>query len=237
MWPGQASAVRVDSKWPKSVFAGCQLGFDHATRHVRANPVNDFATVAFVCPGAQNVLVGGRDCPCGWVKLTMTNKLLAQMLFAAALVGTSCGRDGLAVSAGRDASPDRARDAGGSRDVGGSAGFGGGLGFQVPDGGLGFLLGGILDAPRDNPLGQLLCGPEVHMGASCSSGVPGCVLPSLGGLCLCTSGVYVCPLNTGPIQACPRGAATGTKCNSPLSTCLGGSGVGCVCELGTYACL
>jgi hypothetical protein len=233
--------LRVDSDWPKSVFTGWQLDFDHATRHARTNSVSDFAAVAFACPGPQNDLVGGRDCPCGWVKLTMSNKLLAQMLFAAALVVASCGRDGLAVSAGRDASPDQAKDAGGSRDVGGSPGFGGGrgggLGFQFPDGGLGGLLGGILDAPRDNLLGQLLCGPEVRMGASCSSNVLGCVLPSFGGLCLCTSGVYVCPLNTGPLQDCPRGAATGTKCISPLSACLGGSGVGCICELGTYACL
>jgi len=206
--------------------------------------------VAFACPGPQNVLVGGRDCPCGWVKLVMPNKLLAQMLFAAALVVASCGRDGLAVSAGRDASPAQATGTDGSREVASSPGFGGGRGggsgFQLPDlpdGGLralladSGLLGGILDAPRDNLLGLLLCGPEVHIGASCSSNVLGCVLPSFSGLCLCTSGVYVCPLNTGPLQDCPRGAATGTKCISPLSACLGGSGVGCICELGTYACL
>ena len=231
--------------WPQSVFTGCQLGFDHATRHVRAYSANDFAVVAFACPGPQNVLVGGRDCPCGWVKLVMPNKLLAQMLFAAALVGTSCGRDGLAVSAGRDASPAQAKGADGSRGVGDSPGSGGrgGLGFQFPDGGLSALvadsglLGGILDAQRDNLIGLILCGPEVRLGASCSSNVLGCVLPSLGGICLCTSGVYVCPLNTGPLQDCPRGAATGTTCISPLSACLGGSGIGCICELGTYACL
>jgi hypothetical protein len=169
----------------------------------------------------------------------MPNKLLAQTLLAAALVVASCGRDGLAVSAARDASPDQARGADGSRGVGDSPGSDGrgGFGFQVPDGGLGGLLGGILDAPRDNPLGLILCGPEVRLGASCSSSVLGCVLPSLGGICLCTSGVYVCPLNTGPLQDCPRGAATGTTCISPLSACLGGSGFGCICELGTYACL
>jgi len=173
----------------------------------------------------------------------MPKRFLAQMLFAATLVVASCGRDGLSVSSGADASPDQAKDAGGSRGFGGSPGFGGGLGFQLPDGGLSFLfadgglLGGILDAPRDNLLGQILCGPEVRLGASCSSDTLGCVLPSLGGLCACVSGAYICPLNTGPAQECPRGAATGTRCLSPLSACLGGSGVGCVCGLGTYTCL
>lgn len=204
-----------------------------------------FAAVAFAGPGPQNVSVGDRDCPRSWIKLTMANKPLAQMLLAAALVTASCGRDGLAVSAGTDASPDQAKGADGSRGVGDSPGSGGsgGLGFRFPDGGLSAvladsgLLGGILDAPRDNLLGLILCGPEVRLGASCSSSVLGCVLPSLGGICLCTSGVYVCPLNTGPLQDCPRGAATGTTCISPLSACLGGSGIGCICELGTYACL
>jgi len=137
----------------------------------------------------------------------MANKPLAQMLFAAALVMTSCGRDGLVVSAGRDASPDQAKGADGSRGVGDSPGSGGrgGIGFPFPDGGLGGLLGGILDAPRDNLVGLIVCGPEVRLGASCSSNVLGCVLPSLGGICLCTSGFYVCPLNTGPLQDCPRG--------------------------------
>jgi hypothetical protein len=197
----------------------------------------------------------------------MRKKLVAQMLFGAALVAASCGRDGLTVSAGIDASPDQSTGAGGSRGgggspgfggfpgfggspgfggfpgFGGSPGFGGGIGIQLPDGGLsallgdGGLLGGILDAPRDNLLGLVLCGPEVRMGASCSGDVPGCLLTSLSGLCACVSGTYICPLNTGPAQPCPPGAATGTSCFSPLAACLGGSGIGCICGMGSYTCL
>jgi hypothetical protein len=219
----------------------CASSFQAST--VRAERSDGPGRVAFARPETHNHRVHSGDSPCRVVKIIMPKTLLAQMLFAAALVAASCGRDSLSVSGAVDASPDQARGAGGSPGFGGAPGFGGGLGFQLPDGGLSFLfadgglLGGILDAPRDNLLGQILCGPEVRLGASCSSDTLGCVLPSLGGLCACVSGAYICPLNTGPAQECPRGAATGTRCLSPLSACLGGSGVGCVCGLGTYTCL
>ncbi len=124
----------------------------------------------------------------------------------------------------------------------GSGGSGGFI-VQLPDGGLSALLGdsgvlgGILDAPRDSLLGQIICGPEAKLGAPCSSDTPGCLLPSLGGACACVGGTYLCPLNTsaGP-STCPPDAATGKSCISPLSTCIGGSANGCVCGLGTYVC-
>jgi hypothetical protein len=153
----------------------------------------------------------------------MRKRILAQFALATVLVVASCGRDGLLASSGQT------RDAGG----GDAARFPtlGGLGIRLPDGGLAVLLG-------DGGLGQLLCGPEVRLGAPCSSDLPACVLSSLGGLCACVSGTYLCPLNTkaGPLP-CPPGAATGAGCLSPLSTCMGGSAAACLCGLGTYLCL
>lgn len=162
-------------------------------------------------------------------KIDMRKKPLALVVFGVALVVASCGRDAL-LSSGTGEGPSQTGGAGGSPGVGGSPGFGGAGGslIQLPTG-LGALLG-------DSPV---ICGPEARLGAPCSSGgVPGCLLPSLGGVCACVAGTYVCPLNTtaAPSQ-CPAGAATGTSCTSPLSTCVGGSGVGCICGVGTYVCL
>ncbi len=138
--------------------------------------------------------------------------------------------------------------AGGSSVGGGSGGIiviripDGGL-PSLPDGGLPALLGdsgllnGILDAPRDSVLGQVICGSEAKLGAPCPTTSQGCVLPSLGGACLCANGIYLCPANTtaGP-QTCPTGATTGAACTAPLTTCVGGGAAACICGLGTYTC-
>jgi hypothetical protein len=113
----------------------------------------------------------------------------------------------------------------------------------VPDGGLSELLGdsgiigGIMDAQRDGLIGLLVCGPEAKLGAACSTASTGCVLPSLGGACLCLNGVYLCPTSTtnGP-SVCPAGATTGARCTAPLTTCTGGGATACLCGLGTYTC-
>jgi hypothetical protein len=154
---------------------------------------------------------------------------------ACAFFMVACGREGLMVSSGSGGHS-------GSMDAAGGAS--GGFVIQLPDGGLSAILGdsgilrGILDAPRDSLLGQIICGSEAKLAAPCSSTtMPGCILPSLGGVCACINDKYLCPLNTsaGP-QPCPAGAATGTSCLSPLSTCIGGSTNGCICGLGTYIC-
>jgi hypothetical protein len=114
----------------------------------------------------------------------------------------------------------------------------------LPDGGLAVLLGdggimgGILDAPRDSPLGELICAPEAKLGTPCGGSSQGCILPSLGGACICLNGVYLCPADTtsGP-RTCPADATTGSACTSPLTTCLGAGTTACICGLGTYTCL
>jgi hypothetical protein len=169
----------------------------------------------------------------------MRNTILASLALLTMLV--ACGRQPLSVLPDGGSS-DAAGGAGGH--VGGSGGVSGAAGMvllRLPDGGLPALLGdsgilgGILDAPRDSLLGQVFCGPEAKFGASCSADTPGCLLPSLGGACLCVSGTYLCPLDTkqGPV-ACPKGAATGTTCLSPMSVCIGGGANGCICGLGSY---
>jgi|GEM_PF-2071718 len=133
---------------------------------------------------------------------------------------------------------------GGSGGVPGAGGGGGGaVVLRLPDGGLtallgdGGLLGGILDAPRDSLLGQVICGPEVRLGASCSASTVGCLLPSLGGACACVGGTYLCPSNSNAAPTpCPKGAKSGDGCLSPLSTCIGGGANACICGLGTYSC-
>jgi hypothetical protein len=143
----------------------------------------------------------------------------------------------------------------GAGGIGGFAGRGGSGGtvvLRLPDGGLpallgdgglpplvgdGGLLNGILDGPRDSFVGQVLCGPEVRLGAPCSASALGCLLPSLGGACACVGGAYLCPTNTNAAPApCPKGAATGDRCTSPLSTCIGGGATACICGLGSYTC-
>jgi hypothetical protein len=172
--------------------------------------------------------------------------LVATAIVLAAPLG-ACGRQPLTVPASTDAGP----DASGVTSSGGAGGRGGGAGgaggnlviLRLPDGGLAALLGdsgvlgGILDAPRDSLIGQVFCGPEARLGATCSNDAPGCILPSLGGGCLCVNGYYLCPLNPnqGP-TACPAGAATGTLCLSPLSVCIGGGANACICGLGSFTC-
>jgi hypothetical protein len=165
----------------------------------------------------------------------MAKKALALASVALALLGSACGRQPLGVPPG---------SGGQSGQSGGSGGAGGGrVIWQLPDGGLSALigdsgiLGGILDAPRDSLLGQLICGPEVRLLAPCSPNTPPCLLPSAGGICACTNGNYLCPLNTtdGPLP-CPPGATTGSPCLSPLSFCIGGGANACMC-IGTYTCL
>jgi hypothetical protein len=159
------------------------------------------------------------------IKLDMRKRSLAQVFLGAILIVASCGRDGLTVPSRTDGAAGRT----GSRGAGGTTG-GGSLGALLPDGGLAALLG-------DGGAGQLICGPEVRLGASCSGTVPVCLLPSLGGVCACVSGNYLCPVSTAPPSDCPLGAATGVSCKSPLSICMGGSAVGCLCGMGTYTCL
>ena len=147
-----------------------------------------------------------------------------------ALSAVACDGGGLTVNLGA------AGGSGGARGTGGRSGGAGGFAFSLPDGGLAGLLGGggLL---AGGLAGQLLCGPEVRLGAKCSGGVPGCVLPSLGGVCACLSGTYFCPQNptAGP-TLCPAGATTGMSCSSLLSACLSGGASGCICA-GTYICL
>jgi hypothetical protein len=137
----------------------------------------------------------------------------------------------------------------------GDAGLTGLLGdapLSLPDGGLGSFLGdasltsllddsgivnGILDAPRDSVVGQIICGNEVKLGAACSTDSLGCVLPSGGGACACLGGIYICPASTtaGP-QTCPADAVNGGKCTTPMALCTGAGTKACFCVLGTYVC-
>jgi len=164
----------------------------------------------------------------------MGKRILAQVFVASAIFAVACGgRVPLTAPSGSGGSP-------------GSAGGSGGTGIPVflrlPDGGIQSLLGdsgilgGILDAPRDSLLGQVFCGPDAMIGASCSAQTPGCLLPSLGGACACVGGMYLCPNNPaqGP-TGCPKGAATGGRCSSLLSVCIGGGANACICA-GTYTC-
>ena len=158
----------------------------------------------------------------------MGKKTLAHVFVASAMFAVACGRVGLLPPPG-------------SGGASGSGGAGGTVFLVLPDGGIPALLGdsgilgGILDAPRDSLLGQIICGPEAKLGAPCSSEIPGCLLPSLGGACLCQEGVYLCPSNTtqGP-TACPKGAATGGRCISIMSVCIGGGANACICGAFTY---
>jgi len=163
----------------------------------------------------------------------MGKRILASVVVASAMFVVACGRVGLMPPPGSGGAPGSAN---------GSGGTGGTVFLRLPDGGLSSLfgdsgiLGGILDAPRDSLLGQIFCGPEAMFGAACSTETPGCLLPSLGGACACISGMYLCPNNPaqGP-TACPMGAATGGRCTSMLSVCIGGAANACICA-GTYTC-
>jgi hypothetical protein len=168
---------------------------------------------------------------------------------ALAVLAGACGRDALMENSAMTGGARPASASGGvigagpTGGAGGASGAGGTVVLRLPDGGIGALigdsgiLGGILDAPRDSLIGQVLCGPEARIGAPCSSVGPGCLLPSLGGACACLGGTYVCPLNPsqGP-TACPAGAASGKSCFSPLSVCIGGAANACICGVGTYTC-
>jgi hypothetical protein len=171
----------------------------------------------------------------------MGKKNFALLAFATAIFAGACGRDPLLVPSGPGGPPG---SGGQGVSGGGSGGAGGGtVILRLPDGGISALigdsgiLGGILDAPRDSLIGQVICGPEAQIGAKCSTDSLGCLLPSLGGACACVSGTYLCPLNTsaGP-QTCPQNAATGKSCISPLSVCVGGGANACICGLGSYTC-
>lgn len=137
------------------------------------------------------------------------------------VVGSGCGRESNAVPV------DTGTQAGGQN--GGIPGIGTVVRL-LPDGGLAALLG-------DGGLGALVCGAQVRLGGECSADMPACVLSSLGGVCACISGAYLCPANTtsGP-KSCPAAVATGTPCTSPLSICIAAS-TACLCGLGTYTCL
>jgi hypothetical protein len=134
---------------------------------------------------------------------------------------------------------------GGIPGTGGITGSGGSTSiFQLPDGGLPALLGdsgligGIMDAPRDSLIGQLFCGSEARLGAPCSVDGQMCVLPRMGGACLCVGGTYLCPLDpsSGP-TACPPNAVTGAPCYSPLAVCIGGGANACICRGLDYLCI
>jgi hypothetical protein len=185
----------------------------------------------------------------------MRKQLVTPAVLAVLLAAVSCTRDGLLVYPRNENDASLPGGAGGSQggppgtggvlgSAGGRGGLpglgGGGVSFQIPDAGLaallgdGGLLGGLLDS---GVLSQALCGPEVRLGASCSGAIPACLLPSLGGVCACVSGTYLCPLSTAAPKPCPPGAATGGVCLSPLSTCTNGTTGGCFCGMGTYTCL
>lgn len=175
----------------------------------------------------------------------MVKQFFALVGIVSLLVMSACSVDPLTLYSG---SGGKMAATGGHTGTGGRTGTGGnggqtGFVIPLPDGGLSLLLGdggllaGILDAPRDNVLGRIICGPEVRLGGACSTSDVGCLLPSLGGACACVSGFYLCPTNTaaGP-TTCPAGAVTGSSCLTLLSTCIGGSANACVCGLGTYTC-
>jgi hypothetical protein len=175
------------------------------------------------------------------------NKLAyAKLAMVLVVAAGACGRVALLSSPDADGEGGVVGSSGhsgsGGRGGGGAAGSGGTVLLRLPDGGISALLGdsgilgGILDAPRDSMLGQILCGPEVKLGARCSTDTTPCLLPSLGGACTCVSGNYLCPFDStsGP-QACPSAAKTGASCSSPLAVCIGGGANACLCA-GTYIC-
>jgi hypothetical protein len=174
----------------------------------------------------------------------MIKTIFAAVAFTVLASLGACGRQPLTAPMQPDASP---AASGGVLGSGGASGAGGAGGtvvvLRLPDGGLSALLGdsgilgGILDAPRDSLIGQVICSPAARLGAACSNDTPVCILPSLGGGCLCVNGSYLCPLNTsqGP-TACPQGAASGSTCLSPMSVCVGGGANACICGLGTWTC-
>jgi hypothetical protein len=158
-------------------------------------------------------------------------------------LAAACGRNPMLSSPEDEGQGGQGGKPGGGR--GGSSGAGGStVLLQLPDGGLSSLLGdsgilgGILDAPRDSIIGQLICGPEARLGAPCSVDNQLCMLQSLGGACICMNGTYICPLNpsSGP-TACPPNARSGGACMSPLAICIGGGTNGCVCLGTTYQCI
>ena len=148
----------------------------------------------------------------------MHMRLALGLLLLAALGASACGRDGL--------SP-LPVDSGTSRA--GIPGIGA-VARMLPDGGLTTLFG-------DGGLADLVCGPKVKMGTPCSSDAPACVLSNLGGVCVCSSGSYLCPYDTtsGP-RPCPTSVATGSTCLSPLSICISAN-TACLCGVGSYTCL
>lgn len=140
------------------------------------------------------------------------------LLLLAALGTSACGRDGLSTLP-----PDSGTNRTGIPGIGAVV-------RMLPDGGLATLLG-------DGGLADMVCGPNVKLGKKCSSDAPACVLSSLGGVCVCASGSYLCPYDTtsGP-KPCPAGVATGGPCLSPLSTCIAPN-TACLCGTGTFTCL
>ena len=143
------------------------------------------------------------------------------LLLCGVAVTTGCGRESSAVPV------DAAAQAGGQN--GGLPGIGTILGL-LPDGGLSVLLG-------DGGMADLVCEPQVRLGAPCSADAPACVLSSLAGVCACVAGQYLCPANSssGP-KPCPASVATGTPCLSPMAICIASS-TACLCGVGTYVCL
>jgi hypothetical protein len=170
------------------------------------------------------------------------HKAILTLLIVGTVTG-ACGRDAM-MSAPEDQGQGGQRAGSGGRGGGGGGAGGSTVILQLPDGGLSSLLGdsgilgGILDAPRDSIIGQLICGPEARLGAPCSVDNQLCMLQSLGGACICMSGTYICPLNSssGP-TACPPNARSGSACMSPLAVCIGGGANGCVCLGTTYQCI
>ena len=174
----------------------------------------------------------------------MSKRGYVAVAFAFAALAGACGRDPMTVPEGMTGHGGAGGVPGGKGGKGGSggSGAGGAVVLSLPDGGIAALLGdsgilgGIMDAPRDSLLGQIICPPEARLGAKCDSDSLPCLLPSLGGICTCVSGTYLCPLDpTSEPQACPPGAATGGTCISPLAVCIGGGANACIC-LGTYTC-
>lgn len=170
----------------------------------------------------------------------MRKAILARLAVISMTLAGACGRQPLLVW------PDAGCAQSGQPDGGGGGGEAGGstVLVQLPDGGLPSLLrdsgivGGIMDAPRDSLLGRVVCGPEAKLGAPCSVDGQVCVLPSLGGACLCMNGITICPLDpsSGP-TACPPTAQTGAPCFSPLSVCIGGGANACICRGLDYLCI
>jgi hypothetical protein len=140
------------------------------------------------------------------------------LLVLAAWGASACGRDGL--------HPPPVDSGTGRTGVPGI----GAVVRMLPDGGLASLLG-------DGELADLVCGPNVKLGKPCSSDAAACVLSNLGGVCVCSSGSYLCPYDTtsGP-KPCPAKVETGSPCLSPLSICIAAN-TACLCGVGSYTCL